>query len=470
MNLPLSARLLLALLPLAPLRAAEPAPAEHAIPAAAAATTSDVAGAGVWTLSAALERAMQANPDLMAAKFDMEREAGVRFQVRARLLPRLTVSGSADERQDRLIDRSPGELNVPPSLRNAVATQSYDVRVEFRQAVFDGLNAWHQLRAQKLKEKEAYFTFVFTANRIASLVHQGFDAVLLRRRILETEHRRVDDLAQLVAGTARKHAVGEVAEFELLTAQSRLQAARSEASDAERDLIYAEQSFRRLLQLPDTGGPLLLDGALALRAFTLGYDDARDLALGRRPDLKAAGLAVDAARLRRRALVGEMLPRFEVFANYSARSSYFDSSQQLRGITFGAVGQWSLFDGLENAGRRRVQLVEQRMAEAKLAETEHAIVSRLRELYQTLEQSRQSMTAQESSRDLAARAAQQARRLFEAGQASLEQVLQTEVEARRAENRYQETVFNTNAAVAQIEFSIAGDEADHVEDAAAWKP
>src|SRR5690606_29520559 len=141
------------------------------------------------------------------ARYTVEREEGVRIQVRAALLPRVRALASVDERAEDAVDRP--NLSLPPT----VARYGYDLRVEVRQTVFDGLSSWNQLQRQRLMEKQAYLVLRNTANRIASLVRQSFDAVLLRQQIVAAEARRIEQLGQLVQYTARKRAVGEIAEF-----------------------------------------------------------------------------------------------------------------------------------------------------------------------------------------------------------------------------------------------------------------
>lgn len=419
-----------------------------------------------WSLDLAIQRAMVANPEVLSARYEAEREAGVKLQVMAQLLPRISASASTDERDASLVDRSPGEFNLPPTLRSAVARWGYDVRVEVRQLVFDGLATWNDVARQKLRQRQAVLRLAGVANEIVTAVRQSYDAVLVRRAQLAAERQRVADLSQLADYAARKHAVGEIAELDSLNAQSQLQSARAEQAEIERDLIAAEQQFARLLHLPPDSGELRLAGGFAAREFALEYSAAVSLAFKRRPDLESAHLAVAASKRQQYALNGDLLPRFDAYVNWGQRSSYYNSSRTLDGWTIGATGTWNIFDGGGMLGRRKAALAERRIAETKLDDIELQIGSRLRELYQGLAQTRESMAAQDASRQLAARAFQAARRLYENGQASLEQVLQAQMMSRQAENRYLDAVYRYNATVAQIEQAIGG-----TEDApAAWKP
>ena len=107
--------------------------------------------------------------------------------------------------------------------------------------------------------------------------------------------------------------------------------------------------------------------------------------------------------------------------------------------------------------------------ETRLTELEHQIHSRLRELYEGLHQAKVSLEAQRKSVSIASRASRDARRLYEEGQTSLEQVLQAGMTHRRAESRLSEAVFNYNSIVADIEFAVGGELGDSVKVMEKWK-
>lgn len=428
------------------------------------------AAMATWTLERSLARAIEANADVLMAKHEFERQEGMRLQVRARLLPTLAASGGANERGQGLVDESPLQRLQPPSPETAVALYSYDVRLEVRQLLFDGFSSWHQLKRQQLVSKQSFLTLQTTVIRTASQVRQAFDAVQMRTSLAAAERRRVEEFEQLVEWTKRKHAVGDIPEFELLRAEAELQSARAEQAESARALGQAEQAFRRLLQISDGGEPLRLEGSFAAREFKLPLGEAISRAKANRPDLEGASVAVEAARRNERAMNGRYLPRVEVFASYGSRSSYYNSAVRLEGMTFGAVGQWSLFEGGASRGQRVVLRAERRAAEDRLTDAEHQITSRLRELYAGLEQARVALEAQTKSVSLSARASRDARRLYEVGQASLEQVLQSGMTSRRAESRFGEAVFTYNSIVADIEFSVGGQLGDSLAIPDRWKP
>ncbi|MBI4659566.1 MAG: TolC family protein [Verrucomicrobia bacterium] len=414
---------------------------------------------GQWTLEKALQRALEANPDLLAAKLEYERQQGIRVQVRARLLPQLNVSASRDKRDVGLIDRTASELTLPANERSFVASSSYDARVELRQLVFDGFGAWNQARQHKALEDESRLAMETVAHRTVALVRQAFDAVLWRRDALAKEQLRVVALQQVVDWTVKKQEAGEVPEYEKFRAQAELKLAEADRTQTQTNVAKAEQYFRRLLMISDEvgpGKPLLFEGELRPRSLAWTLSEATSMAQVRRPDLAAAAARLKAAQYALRGARSDYLPRIEAYAAYGARSSYFDESHRLDGWSGGAAARWNIFDGLETRGRIRAQLAGQRIAEVRLEELGFQITGQLRELYAESEQWRSSMDAQRVAADLAGRALVQARRLQELGQVGLEPVLQAELTSRRAQMGLLEAIFNYNAVIAQIEFSVGG--------------
>jgi outer membrane protein len=455
-----------------PLAAAEGAGARAVNTTAATAGIAGPQAAGErWTLERALARAVEANPDLLAAKFDVERQEGARLQVQARLMPSVTASVGMNQREQALIDVSPSQRAnpLPPSPDTAVALFGYDMRIEVRQVLFDGFANWNMAKRQRLLGKQAYLALCGTVAHTVSLVRQGFDAILLRTAAVTAEQRRVEEYEQVVKWTSRKQSEGDVPEFELLRAEAELEGARADLAEAVRSMGQAEQSFRRLLQISDTAGTLQLEGKFEPRPFSLPLDEAINQARANRPDLQAAVIALEAARRNQLADTGNYLPKVEAFASYGSRTSYYTSSIRLTGWTYGVTGQWDLFEGGAARGRRISLRADRRGAEARLAEIEQGIVSKLHELYQGLQQARVAMEAQEKSVGMSARASRDARRQYEVGSANLEQVLQAGMTFRRAESRRNEAVYSYNSTIAEIELALGGQMADSVKVPDTWK-
>lgn len=411
----------------------------------------------VWTIEQALARALEANPDVQVALAAVQRQDGLRMQAVGSMLPRLGVTASANERDTDLIDRSPGELIVPPSQQTSVANRGYDARIELRQTLFNGLANWRQVQRLAVLHKKASVDARELYLRVAAQIRQAFDATLLRQTLVATRTDAVRDLRQLAQVAQRRFNAGDISEFDHLRAQTALRSAEAELAQAEADLARAQEQFCRILYIDKPKEGVQLAGNVSPLKHDESFEAALSRARANRLDLRSAELQLDAAAMAQRAARAGYLPRLEAYVDYGYRSSYYNVDRQLEGWSAGIVGRWDVFDGGQTFGAVRAQRAERRIAEIRLAEVQRVIGSQVRELYAALEQSQTVMAAHASARDLGERSTREARRLFDVGGISLEQVLNAELAYRQALAGWLGAVFNHNSTIYQLDYATANE-------------
>jgi outer membrane protein TolC len=413
----------------------------------------------VWSLETAVSRALVANPAVVEAKLMLQRQQGAEAETKARRLPQLALVGSADRRDSDSIDRSPGEFNLPPNSRTAIADRSFDARVELRQLLFDSGGVSNTLQRERLQTLQARLGLQVAAYRSVALVKQHYDAVLFREAVKRNTLRREESLGQLAESAKRRWELGEQPELEYLRAATELKLAEAEVVRAERDLRQARIGFARHLYLPlsdDNDAAVVLAGELQPRSLALAKIDAVPLAVANRLDLQVGRLQVKAAEATVRAVRSDALPKIEAVAGYGMRSSYYDYNRELEGWTVAVTGRWSLFDGHAVRGRTQVYRAEQRVAQVRLEDLDLRVRTEVVELFASLELARSALAAQEEAVALAEKSLAHARRAYQLGQANLEQVLETENVLLRSRNARAEAIYTLNATIAQIEFGVGG--------------
>jgi len=408
----------------------------------------------IWTPQDALSRALDANPEVQVALATAQRQDALKLHAVSRLFPRISVTGTAEQRDPALIDR---DLRVPPAARSEVAEHSYTARFEVRQLLFDGLASWHQVRRMSLLRKKASLDAREMFLRVAAQVRQAYDAILLRHRVVDVRRESVESLSRLAEMASRRFELGEIAEFESLRASSALQSAQADLAQAEADLARTEEVFCRLLYIPRPPDGVNLAGDLERVDLRLPFDEAISRAYAERLDLRGAELQLEAAKMAQRIAAGEALPRIEGYVGYDYRSSYYDFDRQLDGWVVGIVGRWDIFDGGQTVASSRAQRADRRIAEIRLEEARQAIGSQVRELYSGLEQAQTVMNAHAAARDLGQRSLQEAERLFEVGRAATEDVLNAQVAYREALIGWLGAVFTYNTTVYQIDYAVVND-------------
>ena len=162
-----------------------------------------------------------------------------------------------------------------------------------------------------------------------------------------------------------------------------------------------------------------------------------------------------------RAAVSEFQPKISGFADYRVNSSYFNQNITLDGWMVGISGTWNIFDAGANLGRLKANQAALRRSQMDADNLQYEIGSRLLELYSQLDQSESVITAQESSVSYGLRSVEQAQRMYEIGEATVDDVLNAELGLRRSQIKLQEAIFDNNVSVAQIQYLIGGPQVDH---------
>lgn len=411
------------------------------------------------TLADALERARRFNIDVQLANEALTRQKAVQAQYFAQLLPRVNALASYDEREDSLKDVSsstnPGAIT---SQRQSQANESKDAKIEARQTLFSGFTLINRYRQQVLLSRGMRSSRLDALQRVESIVKQTFASVLFRQQLLETRAASVQSLSRILEIVKARHQVGETTELELLRAETELRSAEALQFEARADLIQSEQNFRRLLRLPLPTDPqatrLPLLGSLEEREYFLSLDEASQRALGLRADYKAAVLQREAAKIGVAATRGSFAPTIELFANYGWRSSYYSTNNDLlKGWTVGATATMNIFDGFGRANAVRASKSDVRSADLKLKGLKQQIISQLGELYASLQQSRAALALHRSAVELGQRSLAQADRMYEIGQAELEDLINAQLSLQRARINLARALLENNLTVAQLEYA-----------------
>ena len=208
-----------------------------------------------WTISSAIQRALSVNPDIQRAESSRNQQQGIKVQIRSDLLPKMRLIGSANGRDEGLIDRHPNERNQVPNDQTAITQDAYTGSIEVRQTLFDGLKRWNRYKQESLRLKGEESTVEDTQRKITSFVKQSFDQLLFMLSVVKIREETVATFETILDITQKKLAVGDITQYDTLRVRTELQSAIAELAESKSDLITAEQIFRRLLVLPQPTNP-----------------------------------------------------------------------------------------------------------------------------------------------------------------------------------------------------------------------
>lgn len=276
-------------------------------------------------------------------------------------------------------------------------------------------------------------------------------------QLLAEEQVRVSqaDVAMTQADLDRARAreqQGLAVASDVLSAQAQLAQAKENLIRAQNGVAISQAALNVAMGLAEDS-PTKAEGHLAEVKISVGNLPAlQEEALKRRPDYHEAQLqakqAGNSVSLARR----ELFPRIDMMGSWEQDNQTFTTRGGNNWIA-GATLTFNIFDG----GAKRAQIAEfeayKRRAEAMRAQMESAVRLQVREAYLNLSAARQR---EEVSRDSAAQAEESLRILrnrYDAGLATIMDVLQAETMQISAQNNHLNAVYDYRLAFAALQLA-----------------
>lgn len=388
-------------------------------------------------MHALIDQALAANPDIRTAQASLEAARAVVTVAESALYPTLSAHAAGFTGKIDWRDQDPWRAMLPPltsGIPSSTQAKGYaaGVSAAWEVDVFGGNRANEQAAraAAAIAEERLHGAHVLVAAEVAGNYRQ---ALALRQRlaILDASIATTEELHRYVQA---RFMAGHVKAAEVALARAHL-----EEQQAARPYLAAllETRLRRLAVLcglPPQHAPALAPEALPVPPPPSGQLPSS--VLDRRPDARAARWAVEARVAQLKRLKADLLPSFGiVFLGGDGRLT-FDSIPDVSGLG-GLVGlRISL--PLFNAGRLDANVrAGDAQLHAAVADYDKAVLAALEDVENAYGM-RLGLDARisglERSRDASRRVAQSKLLLFDAGEATRDEVLKARIDAIRTED------------------------------------
>lgn len=404
------------------------------------------------SIAEAVQRALTHNLRVLEAEQDQAHAEGTRRAALSALLPQVAAHVS-ETRQTLNLESFGFPLpGIPPVVG---PIDIFDSRVSVSQSVFD-LHRLNMARADASSLAAARFAYrdardlvvVATANAYLQVLAASAraDAARAQRETADALHHQAVTLK----------ASGLIAGIDVVRAEVRLSTERQRATAAEAAFQKARLDLARVIGLP-ARQPFAVAPVPFAPAPAVTPDQAIARAEQTRPDLKAAAARVEAARLQRKAALGEALPAARVAADYGptgltvggARVTYRAVGEVTIPIFQGGRVQGKLAEADADLARRRAELDDLR------ASVTYAVDAAFLDLRSTEEQYHVATRG----RELAELQLTQARDRFAAGVASNIEVVQAQEAVALAAEQVIDSLYRFNAAKVVLAHTMGEGEA-----------
>ncbi len=305
-------------------------------------------------LAAAIQTALNTNPEINQAVRNREAVDFERKQAQGLFLPRISVEGSAGVR--RLENDTRRSLGIADD-------KLYPVEGGLRaqQILFDAGSRSSEVRRQASRSDGAAWRVMERSQFIALQVTRQYLDYLLQQRTVAAAEDNAAFHQTLLNDLREGVKSGSISIADQQQAEERLRASRARLTEAKQDMVDTATSFRTLtgLEIDQTA---MVPPTLRPK-LPASLNEAIDLARADNPRLREAQADLDAAAAVTRKARADLAPTVSLEGNARVGHDIDGFRGHSNDLNAGVVLRWDLFNGGIN--RNKVHEMERRESEAR---------------------------------------------------------------------------------------------------------
>jgi outer membrane protein TolC len=346
----------------------------------------------------AINIAIERNPTIKAAAWQLESAEGIALQSRAIALPKIRSGADYQLSDPGSIEQFP----FPGAPRQNDQRWTGSIRVV--QSIYEGGRIASGVRSARLTRERAVADYQATLSQVLLNLKLSYNRVLLAEEQVRVQEASVELLTRQLQDLQRRFESGMAPRFNLLRAEVELANARPKLIRARNAYRLAKIELFNLVgqDLPPATWdqiPLRLTDTYDLRREKIDISESIQEALRRRPELHSSRLN---ERLGKESVVqarAGYLPSLQGFAGYGGRSSQFspDLSDNVNGWFLGAQLTWDIFDGQLTRGRVREAEGRSGAARAQTEERTRQVELEVRTAYSQLAEAEEVLDSQQKA-------------------------------------------------------------------------
>ena len=242
---------------------------------------------------------------------------------------------------------------------------------------------------------------------------------------------------------------GQAVPSDLLSAQVQLAQAQEDLLQARNAVDLAHAALNVAMGLPEDAATTIASG-LKESSFDAGaLAERQQHALKSRPDLREAGLGVERAANGQHMARAEFLPKVNAFGSWEEDNETF-LTRGGNNWTAGVSLNFNIFDGGANRARLAAARYRQTQAQAQAAQMAAAVKLQVREAYLNLTTAQQRVEVSRQAQSEAEESLRIIQNRYEAGLATITDLLQVETAHTSAQKNYLNALFDYRLSYAAL--------------------
>lgn len=451
----LVAALTAAMLPLAPPAAGAPQVVSREAVARQQAGGAAAAGQDTLRLSVedAVRRAVTENEQVLMARAEAARTAGMVKETRARSLPdlRLNMGYTRNLQSPVIFFNQGGETQqIQVGDQNEMSAS-----LALEQPLLD-FSLGPARRAARLSRSATASEIEAARTDVALSARSTYYRVLLDRELVRVQEQALEQAQSRLEQVRNFYEAGTGSEFDVLTAQVEVDNIRPQLIQARNRLELNRNRLKRVVGVPLDRGLALTDSlSRPPESEVPPLDTAVAVARANRADLESQRVRVNLQQANVDAREGEALPSLSLSASFSRRGSSGEIIPPERDFsqTAGASLNVSLplFDGMARSGRVQQAKAAVDRERYRLEQLEEQVRLDVQQARQNLQSAREQIRASEANVERSERALEIAQTRFSNGLSTQVELNDAELAVTRARSNYARALHDYYVARAQLE-------------------
>ena len=396
------------------------------------------------SLADAINRGLAHNLAIILQEQQTQRASAGRLQALSALLPNV----SANVRDSVQVFNTAAFGFSGFGLPNLIGPFSvFDARVATSMPIFD-MSAVKSLRSAEATADAARADSREIREIVVLAVGNLYLEAVSDAARVESAAAQVKTAEALVRLSTDQNAAGVAPRIDVLRQQTELEAARTQAIQAENQLAKRKLELARAIGLPAGQKFELTDSAPFAPAPPVTLDAALAEAMAHREDLKAARSRVQAATAAVAAADASHYPSLHLDGDIGALGTRPSTAEKT--YTAAIAVHVPVFDGGQTRARKADAEAVRRQRQAELADLEAGVKYELTAALLDVRAAEAGVSAAASARSLATETLAQAEDRFRAGVASAVELVQAQEAVARASEQYIASVYAHNISKAQV--------------------
>lgn len=327
-----------------------------------------------FTLDQAIDHALANNPDLQIATERIgqaEAQLGVALSA---FYPQITARVGYDHSNNpaqvfsMIVAQRDFDANSINNINNPGYRQNFRPEIIGKLSLFRGGRDYQNSKAAELGISAAEFERSSVRNALIEAVTASYYAYLAAQEAHKVAQDSILAIASELKLTKLSYDAGTVLRSDVLSLEVKSAEAQEAQIKAANGIELAKTSIATLLGLSAEQSFTVASASSKLpeAKLTTAFNDALELALTQRPEVKAAANQVEIAQAKLKSRQGAYLPKADAYVSYGQNSQSPGFSSSKDNVTAGVSVEMDLFSGLET--KNRVSVAERKAAEARETE------------------------------------------------------------------------------------------------------